>query len=82
MNDVVIGGRIPKSLMDQLKQLGKSNSEIINEALVQYINQKTKEDKCLQFVNKQLNSSEYKLLCKALDDFLKHYNRFYKDGGD
>lgn len=48
--------------MDQLKQLGKTNTEIINEALELYISKINDNNQCIQEVDTQKDSSEYNLL--------------------
>ena len=49
MTDVVIAGRISQALMDELQKLGKSNTELLREALSLYIDT---QKPCKQLVNK------------------------------
>ena len=76
MTDVVISGRIPNSLMDQLKKLGKTNTEIINEALRIYIIEKTQDNNSIQKVYERKTIDEYNLLCKVLDSLPGRYYQF------
>ena len=82
MSDVVISGRIPKGLMEQLKQLSKSNTQILNEALELYISKINDNNQCIQPVYKVKDSDEYNLLIKVLDNIPLRYNRFYKASDD
>jgi hypothetical protein len=53
MTDVVIAGRISQGLMDELKKLGKSNTELLREALSLYIDNLSTQKPCKQLVNKR-----------------------------
>lgn len=79
MTDVVISGRIQLSLMDQLKKLGKTNTEILNEALKLYIEKINDNNQCIQGVYNKKHISEYNLLCQTLDNLTKQYTRSFKE---
>jgi hypothetical protein len=79
MTDVVISGRIPNELMDQLKEFDKSNTEILNEALRLYVSQKTIEKQCIQKVYNKTRCYDYDTIRLYVDRLIADNKRFFKD---
>ena len=71
MSDIVISGRIPIKLMDQLRKLSKSNTELINEGLSLLIQKYNKQSQCIQDVYKKTIDSEYQDKHQQVISFLE-----------
>ena len=67
--DPCIGARIPQSLMDKVKETGMSNTEIITNALIYYLNHVVNNQN--KSVNKEIFENKNKITTHFTDR-LKH----------
>lgn len=65
MNDVVISARITKKLLDELEKLGKPKSEIVNDALRQYVSKNTNLEPRIHHRIQKNSSCKYQSLREA-----------------
>ncbi len=79
MSDVVISGRIPTNLMNEIRKLGKSNTEILNKALKLYIREKNHKEKRKQRIYKNKQGNDYNTTKELVDQLI---NRYFKDSNN
>ena len=79
--DIVISGRIPLKLLNELNnlKLDKSKTEIINEALVLYISKIKQQETRIQRRIHTFSVNDYQNIDSLVDSLISRYNHLFND---